>query len=48
VTLRQKMRVLADSRSGPGEDFAIPAFAALFLMIALSAVVLTRRVRAEI
>jgi uncharacterized membrane protein len=31
----------------PGEDFAIPVFAALFLLVALSAVVLTRRTRAE-
>jgi uncharacterized membrane protein len=31
----------------PGEDFAIPVFAALFLMVALSAVVLTRRTRAD-
>jgi uncharacterized membrane protein len=31
----------------PGEDFAIPVFAALFLMVALSAVVVTRRTRAE-
>jgi Ca2+/H+ antiporter, TMEM165/GDT1 family len=31
----------------PGEDFAIPAFAALFLTVALSAVVLARRARAE-
>jgi uncharacterized membrane protein len=30
----------------PGEDFAIPAFAALFLMVALAAVALTRRARA--
>jgi hypothetical protein len=28
-------------------DFAIPAFAALFLTVALSAVVLARRARAE-
>jgi uncharacterized membrane protein len=31
----------------PGEDFAIPVFAALFLMIALSVVALTRRTRPE-
>jgi Ca2+/H+ antiporter, TMEM165/GDT1 family len=31
----------------PGEDFAILAFAALFLMVALSAVVLARRARSE-
>ena len=31
----------------PGEDLAILVFAALFLMVALSAVALTRRSRAE-
>jgi uncharacterized membrane protein len=31
----------------PGEDFAIPVFAALFLMVALSAIVLARRARVE-
>lgn len=31
----------------PGEDFAILAFAALFLMVALAAVALTRRTRAQ-
>jgi uncharacterized membrane protein len=31
----------------PGEDFAIPPFAALFLMVALSAVTFTRRLRAQ-
>jgi len=31
----------------PGGDFAIPAFAALFLMVALSAVTFTRRLRAQ-
>ena len=30
----------------PGEDFAITAFAALFLMVALAAVALSRRARA--
>ena len=31
----------------PGEDLAIPVFAILFLIVSLSAVVLTRRTRAE-
>ena len=32
----------------PGKDFAIPVFAALFLLIALSAVIVTRRIRQRI